>query len=128
MKNRLTATETTGAEPESRKSIDLAQQLPVVIETIVRTEPELVRHLLDGRFTRDAINAVPGYLTRTMELSRLEGSRTPSEVTNGYMREVVRTYIFGFPQASIALSRAALEQALKEELGYQGNRSFIWNE
>lgn len=96
-----------------------------VIEKFVTTEPELVNHFLDERFTRDVIDAVPGYVSRTMELSRLESSRTPSKTTNSYLREAVRTYIFGFPQASIALSRAALEQALKEELGHQGVKIFL---
>jgi len=96
-----------------------------VIEKFVIAEPELVKHFLDERFTRDVIDAVPGYVSRTMELSRLEGSRTPSKTTNSYLREAVRTYIFGFPQASIALSRAALEQSLKEELGHQGMRIFV---
>jgi hypothetical protein len=71
------------------------------------------------------IQSVPGYVSRTMELSRLEGSRTPSQTTNSYLQEAVRTYIFGFPQASIALSRAALEQSLKEELGHQDRRIFV---
>ena len=61
---------------------------------------------------------------RLMKLSRLEALRLPSKVTNGYLREAVRTYIFGFPQASIALSRAALEQALKENLGHQLSGEF----
>lgn len=96
-----------------------------VIEKFVTAEPELVNHFLDERFTRDVIDAVPGYVSRTMELSRLESSRTPSKTTNSYLREAVRTYIFGFPQASIALSRAAMEQALKENLGYQATGTFV---
>jgi len=51
-----------------------------------------------------------------MELSRLEGSRIPSSVTNGYLREAVRTYILGLPQASIALCRAALNRPSKRIL------------
>jgi hypothetical protein len=96
-----------------------------VIEKFVVAEPELVKHFLDERFTRDVIDAVPGYVSRTMQLSRLESSRTPSKTTNSYLREAVRAYIFGFPQASIALSRATLEQALKEELGHQGGKIFV---
>jgi len=42
-----------------------------------------------------------------------------------YLREAVRTYILGLPQASVALSRAALEQALKENIGYQGTGTFV---
>jgi hypothetical protein len=87
--------------------------------------PELIEHFLDERFTRDVIGAVPGYVGRTMRLSRLKASRAPSKMTTGYLREAARTYIFGLPQASIALSRAALEQALKENLGYQGTGTFV---
>ena len=107
----------------SRES--LIENRLAVIDKFDVAYPELVRHFLDERFTRDVINSVRGYVSRTMELSRLEGSRTPSEMTNSYLREAVRTYIFGFPQASIALSRAALEQSLKEELGHQGKRIFL---
>ena len=60
-----------------------------------------------------------------MQLLRLEGSRLPSKTTNAYLQEAVRTYIFGFPQASVALSRAALEQALKESLALQLSGVFI---
>jgi hypothetical protein len=95
------------------------------IEKLLESTPELVRDFLDDRFTRDVIAAVPGYVRRTMELSRLEGSRLPSKITNGYLREAVRTYIYGLPQASVALCRAAMEQALKENLGYQGTGTFV---
>jgi hypothetical protein len=89
------------------------------IEKIVVSHPDLIASFLDEQFTRKVIDAVPGNVRRTMELSRLEGSRIPSSVTNGYLREAVRTYILGLPQASIALCRAALEQAIKENLGYR---------
>lgn len=95
------------------------------IEKLVEQMPETIAALLDGRYTRDVVSSVPGYVRRTMELSRLAASHPPSKMTNGYLREAVRTYIFGLPQASIALSRAALEQALKESLGYQGTGTFV---
>ncbi len=95
------------------------------IEKLVAQMPEAIESFLDSRYTRGVVTAVRGYVRRTMELSRLEGSRVPSKVTNAYLREAVRTYIFGFPLASIALSRAALEQALKEELGHQGKQIFV---
>jgi len=95
------------------------------LEKQLEKTPDWIPALLDERFTRDIIKSVRGYVSRTMELSRLEGCRIPSETTNSYLREAVRTYIFGFPQASIALSRAALEQALKEELGHQGGEIFV---
>jgi predicted translin family RNA/ssDNA-binding protein len=95
------------------------------IEKLVAEMPDAFKGFLDDRYTRKVIDAIPGYVRRTMELSRLEGSRIPSKITNGYLEEAVRTYIFGFPQASIALSRAALEQALKEELGHQCVKTFL---
>ena len=85
----------------------------------------LISVLLDPRYTRDVVKAVPGYVSRTMELSRIEGSRLPSKVTNVYLREAARTYVLGLPQACIALCRAAMEQAFKEELGHQGKQIFL---
>jgi hypothetical protein len=95
------------------------------IEKLVVQMPDAIASFLDSRYTRDLIAAVPGYVRRTMELSRLESSRLPSKITNGYLREAVRTYIFGLPQASVALCRAALEQALKESLKLQGVPTFL---
>ena len=76
-------------------------------------------------FTRDLIDKVSGCVDRTLQLSRLQASSKASSITNGYLREAVRTYILGLPQASVALSRAALEQALKEKLALQLSGEFI---
>lgn len=132
-----------GATPEERKQNEEAQKVIdfivddlvssresltisklATIDKLVKSAPELIESFLDDRFTRDAANAVPGYVRRIMQLSRVEGTSTPSRITNGYMQEAVRTYILGLPQASIALSRAALEQAIKEKLGLQLSREF----
>lgn len=96
-----------------------------VVESLVQKAPELIEAFLDEYYTRRVVDSVTGYVRRTMELSRLEAERTPSKTTNGYLREAVRTFVFGFPQACIALSRAALEQALKEELGHQNKKIFL---
>ena len=77
---------------------------------------------MDDHFTRKALMSVSACVDRILQLSRLDTLRVPSAVTNGYLMEATRTYIFGFPQASVALSRATLDQALKEALGYQLNR------
>lgn len=96
-------------------------KLPAV-EKLVTQMPDVIVHLLDDRYTRQLVDAVPGYVRRTLQLSRLEGSAIPSKATNSYLQEAVRTYILGLPQASVALCRAAMEQALKENLGHQGTR------
>ena len=100
-------------------------ELSIVSEKLLELAPEMIRYFLDEHFTRDLIGAVSGYVERTMQLSRLVASRVPSKITNCYLQEGIRTYILGLPQASVALCRAALEQSLKENLGYQGTRTFV---
>lgn len=95
------------------------------LELLVQTSPELIENFLNDKFAREAVDAVPGYVQRTMQLSRMEATRVPSHVTNSYLQEAARTFVFGFAQASIALSRAALEQAIRENLGYQGTGKFV---
>jgi hypothetical protein len=95
------------------------------LETLVQIEPELVANFLDEHYTRQLIAEISGYVQRTLEFSRLEAERVPSEITNTYLREAVRTYIYGLPQACVALSRAALEQSIKETLGLQGSREYL---
>jgi hypothetical protein len=62
-------------------------ELSIVSEKLVELAPELIRLLLDERFTRDLIGAVSGYVERTMQLSRLVASRVPSKITNCYLQE-----------------------------------------
>lgn len=95
------------------------------IEKLIRSDPDLIESCLDDRFTREVIDAISGYVARTLQLSQMEAASTPSKVTNTYIREATRTYILGFPQASIALCRAALEQGLKERLGFQLTGTYI---
>lgn len=99
------------------------------VEDFLAAMPEWIEDYLDDRFTREAVAAVPGYVDRLLKLSRLEAEHLPSDVTNGYLKEATRTYIVGLPQATIALCRAALEQALKDRLGRQLSGNFItWQE
>lgn len=78
------------------------------VEQLVATAPNLVGDFLDDYFTREVISAVPGYVERTLQLSRLEAERLPSNVTNGYLKEAVRTYILGIaPSLGCALSGSA---------------------
>jgi hypothetical protein len=95
------------------------------VEELVKSKPEMVKGFLDEHFTRNLVVAVPGYVDRLLKLSRLKASTNPSATTNVYLREAVRTYVLGLPQASVVLSRAALEQALKEKLGKQLSGEFI---
>ena len=104
---------------KSRESLG-SGNLPA-IESLVAREPELMEHFLDEHYTRQVTGAVSGYVRRTMQLSNMSTSRTASKITNTYLLEATRTYILGLPQACVAVCRAALEQGLKENLGYQGS-------
>lgn len=77
---------------------------------------------IDEAYTRDMLERIPKMVRRTLRLSTMPRSdRPPSKETNLYLREATRSYVFGFWQASIALSRAAVEAALKEKV----DRSFL---
>jgi hypothetical protein len=95
------------------------------IEELVKKAPDFFSDQLDDFITRLLLKDVPGMVGRVMKLSRLDAATSPSNTTAVYVQEAVRTYIYGFTQASVAISRAALEQALKERLGRQGDGSFI---
>jgi hypothetical protein len=95
------------------------------IEELVKKSPDFISDQLDDFLTRLFLGDVAGIVGRVIKLSRLDASARPSHTTAVYIQEAVRTYIYGFPQASVAISRAALEQALKGRLGRQGDGCFI---
>ncbi len=134
----------SGLPPDERMEEEIAQEMfehladdivssremmtaswSAVVEKQFGAAPDFIEDILDERFTANVVREVPGYVKRTLQFSRLTDCHPPSEMTNSYLREAIRTYIFGLAQASVALSRAALEQALKENLGYQGTSTFI---
>ena len=86
------------------------------LDELSRKSPDLFAGDLDRLYVRDVVGAVPGYVSRTLQLSGLAAGLKPKEVVSKYLAEAVRTYIFGFPLASIALSRAILEHAVKERM------------
>ncbi len=112
---------------DSREALTESKRKDVssIIEDLVQRNPQVIADQLDDRYTRLVVRAVPGYVSRTLEFSRMDSVHFPSEVTNTYLREATRAYIMGLAQASIALSRAALEQGLKENRGFQGTGHYV---
>src|SRR5258708_7297306 len=112
---------------DSREALTQSKRKDIssIIDDLVQRVPQVVSDLLNERYTRLVVRAVPGYVSRTLEFSRMESAHFPSEITNTYLREATRAYIMGLAQASIALSRAALEQGLKEDLGFQGTGHYV---
>jgi len=76
-----------------------------------------VGHGLDDDFelfyVRDMLDRIPRMVARTFKLSQIMPSKNVSKSTDLYLKEATRSYIFGFWDASVALSRAALEDALR---------------
>ena len=68
----------------------------------------------DEHYTRQLLDRIPQMVARTFKLSPMFPNRLPSAATNLYLKEATRGYIFGFWQGSVALSRAAVEQGLRE--------------
>ena len=69
---------------------------------------------LDSYYVRKVLKEAPKLVQRTLQLETMATHEIPQ--TNGtfYLREATRCYIHGFWAACVALSRAAVEQALKE--------------
>ena len=71
--------------------------------------------LLDEFYCRDFLKGVPAIVERTIKLSRL----TLSGISDSgfvYLREAANCYIFGLPEAAVALARAAVEDCLRSKL------------
>jgi hypothetical protein len=84
----------------------------------------VVERQLDEHYVLQQIESVPALVRRTLKLSQLNARNTPSTQTNRDISEASRACIQGFQLASVAMSRAALEQAFKDRLGMQGGGYF----
>jgi hypothetical protein len=73
-----------------------------------------VEEWLDNYYFYPQLWAIPEMVRRTVLLSRMDATLTPSPQTNFYIAEASRCYIQGLLLGAVALARAALEQSLKE--------------
>jgi hypothetical protein len=96
-----------------------------VLDQLADSNREIVEHLIDDYYTREQLEKMSSFVSRTLNLSQLESTHIPSEQTRTYVREATRTYIYGLNQATVALCRAAVEQCLKEKLGRQGDGRYF---
>lgn len=97
----------------------------VDLEKGLQNDPEAFELEIDRVLTCQALEEIPATVKRLTRMSKLTALRIPSGQTGVYIREAARTYVHGFMQASAAMSRAALEQALKERSAHQGAGAFI---
>jgi hypothetical protein len=69
---------------------------------------------LDEFYCRDLLKVVPAIVERTVKLSHLTLSGI-SDSDFVYLREAAKCYIYGLPQAAVALARAALEDCIRKK-------------
>lgn len=75
---------------------------------------------LDECFTLDALSAVPGIVSRWKKLKELLVDLLPDNRVMGYLRQATTCYLYGLPDATAVLCRAAIEAALTDKLGSLG--------
>jgi tellurite resistance protein len=80
---------------------------------------------IDKHITLAQLRQAPEMAERVLRLANLDSIEIPSEQTNKYIEEATRCYVYGLIQASVAMSRAALEQALKERLDARNDEGRI---
>ncbi len=95
------------------------------LEHLLRNDSEIFEAEIDRVLTTRALRTIGEMTRRVVNLSKLSSARIPSGQTAAYIREAARAYFYGLFQASVDMSRAALEQTLKEVLKLQGVEDFI---
>jgi hypothetical protein len=84
------------------------------IESLFRDAGAPLDEQIEHYYVRDMLTRVPKTVARTMKLSHIIPNRVVPGPTEVYLKEATRTYLFGFWDASVALSRAAVEQGLRQ--------------
>lgn len=76
--------------------------------------------IVDGMFEdailRRSIKNIPKMVGRIREIEPIANEKLPSDAVQAFLRGATQTYIFGLWEATVALSRAALERVLKDKL------------
>jgi len=85
----------------------------------VHSGRDTLEFVLDDYYSRHFLDEVPKIVKRALKLEPLFTKQSIEGSVETYIREATRAYLFGLFQASIALTRSALEQSLKENLRAQ---------
>jgi len=74
-------------------------------------------------YVSNMLERIPKMVGRTMKLSPIMQKKTIPGGVDVYWREATRTYVYGFWDASVAMSRAAIESALRPALKERAGQS-----
>jgi len=83
---------------------------------VLREDADTWRWAVDDFYSREAVDNIGGIVRRFLRLSPVLVGIIPSKDVSLYLREATRCYIYGFFEATTALSRAAVEAGLNEYL------------
>ena len=84
-------------------------------ETMKKSEDEWEMYV-DDHYCKEFLGKVPPVVARFKRLSPVLVGKVPDQEITVYLREASRCYLYGFPQSSIALCRAALESGVNHVL------------
>lgn len=92
-----------------------------IVEVLKHKNRKLVAEWLERFYLRDTLNRIPKMVSRTLKLVALRSSPSVPGQVDEYLRQATRSYIYGFWDSCVALSRASLEQALRSAAGKRVN-------
>jgi hypothetical protein len=95
------------------------EQMATWLRSNLQKHPKILEYVLDEFYTRDFLKNARKLVARTMLLTPMKPKAKPEGGVNLYLREATRCYVFGLWDSSVALSRAAVERALKDRLKEQ---------
>ena len=93
----------------------LLRNYPAARETL-ETERGILEDYLDDCLSRQLVSEIPRMVARAIQLEPMSIGPSPHADQNAYLREATRCYLHGLFNASVALSRSALEQALSSKI------------
>jgi len=80
------------------------------LASLVRSRKDLLEWSLDDQYSRTLVKQIPKIVRRAQQLEPMYVKKTLQGPVETYLREATRAYLFGLFQASVALSRSALEK------------------
>jgi hypothetical protein len=98
------------------------------VVTRLRSRKDVLEYGLDDYYTRALLKQVPKIVHRALKIEPVFTQDPPRGPAQTYLSEATRTYLLGFFQASVALSRSALEEGLRDSLHAHLSNAFQTDE
>ena len=83
---------------------------------VQKTDRDVLEWFFDDCLSRLLVFEVPRMVSRALQLEPMSIEQSPGADENAYLREATRCYLYGLFNASVALSRSALEQAFSSKI------------